>query len=91
MNHTDAPEDEVLWGRQVVADAINAKLRKTFHLLENGHLPADKVGAQWTSTRGRLRRFFAGETNATIAPTPRPTPKPTIIGVTDLLRALGVL
>ena len=74
MDHTETPEDTtVLWGARAVADAINAPLRKTFHLLENGHLPADKVGAQWVSTRGRLRRFFAGEIALNAQSTPKPS------------------
>ena len=72
MTYTETPEDEVLWGAQAIASAINASLRKTFHLLEAGQIPATKVGSQWTSTRGRLRRFFAGEAPL---PIPKPTPK----------------
>jgi hypothetical protein len=52
--------DDLLFGAQAIADEIGAPLRKTFHLLENGHLPADKLGATWASTRSRLRRFFDG-------------------------------
>jgi hypothetical protein len=51
---------DLLFGAQAIADEIGASLRRTFHLLEGGHLPADKCGRTWVSTRTRLRRFFQG-------------------------------
>ena len=33
MSTTETPKDSVLWGAQAIADAINAPLRQTFHLL----------------------------------------------------------
>jgi hypothetical protein len=58
MNHPEPEDTTVLWGAQAIADAINAPLRKTFHLLENGKLPAGKIGRTWFSTPERLRQFL---------------------------------
>ena len=42
------------------ARQINRAPRATYHLLENGHLDADRVGGRWVSTPRRLREQFAG-------------------------------
>jgi hypothetical protein len=44
-----------LWGAVEIGREINRKPRQAYHLLESGHLDADKVGAIWVSTRARLR------------------------------------
>jgi hypothetical protein len=50
-------------GREAGVIDENGKvdLRKTFYLLEKGHLPGTKVGRLWVSTPRRLRALFAGE------------------------------
>jgi hypothetical protein len=45
----------------VVNEDGNVDLRKVFYLLENGLLPATKVGKRWASTKRRIRRVFSGE------------------------------
>jgi hypothetical protein len=52
---------DLLLGAQAIADELGISIRKAFHLLESGHLPASKTGRLWVSTRSRLRRFFNGE------------------------------
>jgi hypothetical protein len=52
---------DLLLGAQAIADELGISIRKTFHLLESGQLPARKTGRLWTSTRSRLRKFFDGE------------------------------
>jgi hypothetical protein len=49
-----------VWGAEAIAKVINRPVRATYHLLEQGHLPATKTGAIWTSTRTALRRHFEG-------------------------------
>jgi hypothetical protein len=68
MTDTQENLDAPLWGAEaigreanVVDEDNNVDLRKTFYLLENGLLPGTKVGRQWTSTKRRIRRVFAGE------------------------------
>lgn len=81
-NHetADTLADDILFGASAIAIEIGLDVRKTFYLLERGHIPATKVGRMWTTTRSRLRRFFAGEmdvdaTVAVVAPEPAPAPK----------------
>lgn len=64
VDRSETPEtlaDEVLWGAQEIADFIRRNKRQTYHLLEQGHISADKCGAVWTSTKSRVRRRFDGE------------------------------
>jgi hypothetical protein len=50
--------DRPLWGAEAIAREINRAPRATYHLLENGHLDADRVGGRWVSTPRRLREQF---------------------------------
>jgi hypothetical protein len=54
---------DVLWGAKaigheagIVDDSGEVNIRKVFHQLENGHLPARKVGRLWQSTKTAIRR-----------------------------------
>lgn len=40
----DDKDDKFLWGAKATAEEIDAELRPTFHMLEQGYLPATKVG-----------------------------------------------
>jgi hypothetical protein len=52
--------DDLLWGVKPISEEINRSERQTFHLLENGRLPAKKIGGRWCASRTALRRHFAG-------------------------------
>ena len=54
----DDKNDKFLWGAKAIAEEIDAELRPTFHMLEQGYLPATKVGRVWMTSRSRLRQFF---------------------------------
>lgn len=54
-------ESEILWGAAAIAKLIGKTTRATFHLLENGQLPARRVGRQWAADRETLLAFFRGE------------------------------
>jgi hypothetical protein len=60
--------DRPIWGADAIARAINRAPRATYHLLENGHLDADRVGGRWVSTPRRLREQFAGTGKFAAAP-----------------------
>jgi hypothetical protein len=51
--------DDLLWGVKPISEEINRSERQTFHLLENGRLPAKKIGGRWCASRIGLRRHFA--------------------------------
>ena len=36
----DDKDDKFLWGAKAIAEEIDAELRPTFHMLEQGYLPA---------------------------------------------------
>lgn len=52
---------DLAWGAREIARLIGKTPRATFHLLENGQIPATKVGRQWVASRRVLRRLFEGE------------------------------
>lgn len=55
-----APLD-LIWGADAIALELGRTRRATFHLLENGDIPARKVRGRWVASRGALRRHFEGE------------------------------
>lgn len=52
---------DLVWGAAAIAALIGKTTRATFHLLENGQLPARKIGNQWVVSRRALRQHFEGE------------------------------
>jgi len=50
---------DLAWGVAAISVEIGRNPRQTFHLLENGKLPASKVGGRWVASRTGLRQFFA--------------------------------
>ena len=59
-NTEDATKD-IVWGAQAIAAVIRANERRTFRLLENGMLPAKKVGGRWVASRRKLLEAIIGE------------------------------
>jgi len=51
---------DLVWGAREIALLIGKTTRATFHLLENGQIPARKIGAQWVCSRKVLREHFEG-------------------------------
>ncbi|WP_042778947.1 DNA-binding protein [Sinorhizobium fredii] len=52
---------DLIWGAAEIAKLIGRSPRATFHMLDNGELPAKKVGGRWVAERGNLLRFFMGD------------------------------
>ncbi|PWE55595.1 hypothetical protein DEM27_15490 [Metarhizobium album] len=52
---------ELVWGAAEIAKLIGRSPRSTFHMLDNGELPAKKVGGRWVAERNQLIRFFMGD------------------------------
>lgn len=48
-----------LWGAEAIGKVINKNERQTFWLLQNGMLPARKVGALWLSDRDALLEWVS--------------------------------
>jgi excisionase family DNA binding protein len=49
---------DLLWGAEKIAEALGRTKRSVFHLLENGELPARKVGGRWVVSRRALLAHF---------------------------------
>jgi hypothetical protein len=57
----ESNDNDLIWGAAAIARVIKRSLRTTFFLLENGHLPAKKVGGRWVTTRAKLMAHLLGE------------------------------
>lgn len=50
---------DLIWGAEAIAKALNLKSRRqAFVLLEQGAIPAKKVGKSWVASRAELKRHF---------------------------------
>lgn len=49
---------DLIWEVAEIAKLIGRTPRATFHMLQNGQLPARKVGGRWVAERGKLIAFF---------------------------------
>jgi hypothetical protein len=60
---TNEPDlrSDLVWGGEGIAQEINRTTRQAFHMLENGLLPARKVGGVWCASRTALRRALIGQ------------------------------
>lgn len=60
--HTKEPSIEpalvVLWGASAIGNELGLNRRQAFNLLEQGQLPARKVGGKWCADRESLRAFI---------------------------------
>lgn len=47
-------ESPFAWGVREIGRTLGLSERQAFHLLENGRLPAKKVGGRWVAVRSEL-------------------------------------
>jgi hypothetical protein len=57
--------DDLIWGAEAIAETLNQKLRPIYYQLENGLIPAGKIGEKWVASRSALREHFAKLTTQT--------------------------
>ena len=50
---------DLLWGARRIAEEIGVPARKAYYLLENGLIPARKIGRDWCARRSVLNQHFA--------------------------------
>src|SRR5262249_31539285 len=62
--NNDEASDDLVWGCNAIAAVIRRSERSAFHLLENGFLPAKKVGGRWVASRRRLLDALTGDDGA---------------------------
>lgn len=61
-DRSEKPPLDLIWGASDIGKAIGRTRRSTFHMLENGELPAArKVSGRWVIERNKLVEFFTGE------------------------------
>jgi hypothetical protein len=53
---------DLIWGAEAIGAEIGLNTRQAFWLLENGQIPARKVGRRWCASRTGLRKHFADVT-----------------------------
>lgn len=61
LNATQNKPIGIIWGVKEIAQVIGRTQRQTYHALETGALPAQKVGGRWCASRRKLEQFFEGE------------------------------
>jgi hypothetical protein len=49
---------DLLWGARAIGNELGITTRRAFHLLEEGEIPAGKVGGRWVAVRDQLHDFF---------------------------------
>ncbi len=60
-DHQNSNNLDLIWGAEAIGREINASRRRTFYLLQQGLIPAKKVGESWVASRTTLRCYFLGE------------------------------
>ena len=63
----ETPADDILDGAKAFADFTGFPLRRVFHLLETGQLPAGKLGHRWTGSKRAVRNRLSEVTNGEAA------------------------
>jgi hypothetical protein len=53
--------DDLLWGVDAIAAEIKRTARQTYHLIQTGVIPTEKVGAIHTARKSKLRARLLGE------------------------------
>src|SRR5262249_44515194 len=61
QGNTPSLADDIIWGAAAIAAEIGLSQRQVFWHLENGRLPARKVGRIWVASRQQLRAHLFGE------------------------------
>ena len=54
------PELRPVWGAGAIGKVIQRTKRQTFYLLEQGAIPARKIGGTWCAEENELRDFITG-------------------------------
>jgi hypothetical protein len=64
----DSLKDDRLNGVKAIAEFTGNDLRRTYHLLATGMLPAGKEGNLWIASKRRLREHYTKITSGAIVP-----------------------
>ena len=59
--------DRPIYGVDAISRALDLSKSQTYYVLEQGHLPASKMGRRWFTTTRRILAFLNGELKADAA------------------------
>ncbi len=52
---------DYVWGASAIASLLNVSTRQAYYMLEQGLIPARKVGAKWVVSRQQLDQFLQAD------------------------------
>lgn len=58
---TDPSTEDIVWEARNIAKVIGRTEAQTFHLLSNGHIPAEQIGGRWVASRRKLLEAVLGD------------------------------
>lgn len=59
MNEPTSKQNRLRIGVAAISEKLGTGARTTYRLLQDGEIPARKVGGQWASTDEALERYMA--------------------------------
>ena len=51
--------NDFLHGAQSIADFLEVPIRRAYYMLENGQIPAARIGDKWSARRSRLLEHYS--------------------------------
>jgi hypothetical protein len=60
----DAFARDILQGVPAIAEYLGQPEKLIYYRLQQGHIPATKLGSTWATTKSRLQRLYNGEDSA---------------------------
>ena len=59
--------NDFLHGAKSIADFLDVPIRRAYYMLENGQIPAARIGDKWSARRSRLLEHYAEREAETLA------------------------
>ena len=59
--------NDFLHGAQSIADFLEVPIRRAYYMLENGQIPAARIGDKWSARRSRLLAHYEALEAETLA------------------------
>ena len=59
--------NDFLHGAKSIADFLGVPIRRAYYMLENGQIPAARIGDKWSARRSRLLEHYTEREAETLA------------------------
>ena len=59
--------NDFLHGAKSIANFLGVPIRRAYYMLENGQIPAARIGDKWSARRSRLLEHYAESEAKTLA------------------------